>query len=324
MGLDPFLQELARRACLESTWNEAHLLGILSKVGPIGSGKGLEFLEIGVGDDAAVVVLQENRYSLCADLIAEKVHFDMEYFTPRDVGYKAIAVNISDLAAMGATPLFATVTISAPKDTNVAEIQSGITSACEEYGIVAVGGDLSDGASIVVSVSVVGGHFGRNPMLRSNLAAGDTIFVTGSLGGSAAGLRELKGSSGKASLSTRAKRHLHPLARIKEGIMLAEMKVMAAMDVSDGLAIDLWRMADASNCGFAVDNIPIQDGATLEDAISGGEDFELIFATNRPAEVVDAFKATGQREPIQIGIVRKDLEDREILGKRAHPLGYLH
>ncbi len=309
---------------MESAWNEAHLLGILSKVGPIGSGKGLEFLEIGPGDDAAVVVLQENRYSLCADLIAENVHFDMAYFAPKDVGYKAVAVNISDLAAMGATPLFATVTISAPKDTNVAEIQSGIASACEEYGIVVIGGDLSDGASIVVSISVVGGHFGRNPMLRSNLAAGSTIFVTGPLGGSAAGLRELKGSSNASHASTRAKRHLHPLARIKEGILLAEMGVVAAMDISDGLAIDLWRMADASNCGFKVDNIPIQEGATLEEAIYGGEDFELIFATNRPAEVETRFKANDLNEPIRIGIVQEGPEHREILGQQALPLGYLH
>ncbi len=309
---------------MESTWSEAHLLGILSKFGPIGSGKGLEFLEIGPGDDAAVVVLQENRYSLCVDLIAENVHFDMGYFSPKDVGYKAVAVNISDLAAMGATPLFATVAISAPKVTDIAEIQSGIASACEEYGILTVGGDLSDGTSIVVSISVVGGHFGRSPMLRSRLADGDILFVTGPLGGSAAGLRELKFPDATVQHTPRSERHIHPRARIAEGIFLSELGVVAAMDISDGLAIDLWRMADASKCGFDLDHIPVEAGATIDEAISGGEDFELLFSTSRPEEVEAAFRAKGLDDPIRIGTVKKDPTDRKILGKNALPVGYLH
>lgn len=309
---------------LSEGWNEADLLGLLTHGPSIGSGLGLAMVEIGPGDDAAVVELQENRYSICADLITENVHFDLEYFPLRAVGFKAIAVNISDLAAMSSTPLFATVTIAAPKSLDLLDLLAGIKSAAETYGIAVIGGDLSASNTLTVSVTAFGIN-NRSVMLRSCALAGETIMVTGPLGGSQAGLKVLQSGQPQNEMETSlANRHLFPVARVREGVALGRIGTRAAMDISDGLLIDLWRLCDASGVGFDLSEVPIAAGATLDDALSGGEDYELLFTTDDPQLVARTFSEEGLLPPTTIGRIVADIGSRTLYGEPCAPKGYLH
>jgi thiamine-monophosphate kinase len=170
------------------------------------------------------------------------------------------------------------------------ELFGGMRESCDEYALWLVGGDLSRGRDVSISVTVTGEVAPGKAVLRSGARAGDRVIVTGELGGSAAGLRltSLRTMPSAEQLAL-VRRHLRPTARVGEGGVLAGHGVTAMMDVSDGLALDLSRLARASGVGASVsiDDVPVAPGATIDDALGGGEDYELL-ATIPGADAVEA------------------------------------
>jgi thiamine-monophosphate kinase len=223
----------------------------------------------GVGDDCAVLRGEGNRYLLFkTDAVVKGVHF-----TPREkpelIGRKALCRALSDLAAMGAAPLAAVITLGVPKGESVRRLKgiyTGIEKAAKKYGVNLVGGETTRAKELFLSVALLGECRGYQPVLRSGAMPGDLIAVTGTLG------------------ATRASKHLLFEPRLAEGQWLAKEKFATAMmDLSDGLGADLPRLAEASGVSFQLDpeKIPRARGASLSAAINDGEDFELLF-TVRP------------------------------------------
>jgi thiamine-monophosphate kinase len=264
------------------------------------SGAGPE-VRVGPGDDAAVLAPGSGELVLTADVLVEDVHFTRSITLPRDLGYKAIVVNVSDIAAMGASPRAALVTLTVPRDVEAAwvmELYGGMREACDEHALWLVGGDISRGGEIGISVAVTGEVAPGRAVTRAGASPGDLVAVTGTLGASAAGLRVARsGRIGGDVDRTLLRTHVRGVARVGEGAALARHGATAMMDVSDGLAKDLARLATASGVGALVrtTDVPVAEGATLEDALGGGEDYELLATLPAPrlpaatAELRDAF-----------------------------------
>jgi thiamine-monophosphate kinase len=253
---------------------------------------------VGFGDDAAVVEPGPGHAILTADLLVEGVHFDRGSISAHDLGAKAIAVNVSDVAAMGGSPRFALVSIALPGDVEapwVMELYGGMRDACGEYALTLVGGDTNRADLLVVSVAVTGEVTPGGAIRRSGAQPGDLIVVTGSLGVAAGGLVLSRADPARAAaaLSHPWGRELvdalsRPVARVGEGQRLAQSGVTAMMDLSDGLAMDLPRLCRESGVGARLDlsSVPIAEALrsaasvlevdALELAVSGGEDYELL------------------------------------------------
>ncbi len=237
---------------------------------------------VGVGDDAAVVAPGSGELVLTTDALVEGSHFSRAAASARDIGYKAIAVNVSDIAAMGASPRFAlcALTLSDAVDAAwVMELFGGMREACDEHALSLVGGNLAHGPEVTVAVTVTGEVAPGRAITRAGARPGDVIVVPGSLGGAAAGLRL---SSGRTPPSGEERaaiiRYARPTPRVGEAGVLARFGATAMIDVSDGLALDLSRLCAASGVGALVRlaDVPIGPGASLDDALGGGEDYELI------------------------------------------------
>jgi thiamine-monophosphate kinase len=267
--------------------------------------------ETWIGDDAAVVSTPGGeRLLLAADAVVEGVHFDLDLVDPSDVGWKALAVNVSDIAAMGGIPLQALATVVGATAAVLDELVGGLAAAAEAYGCSIVGGDLSSGPCLMVSVAVTGATGDRAAVLRSNAQPGDVLFVTGALGSSAAGLRELQAPTEppppRGPRPGLVAAYRRPVARVNEGLAASVAGATAMIDVSDGLGVDLDHLATESRVGVVLDTVPIADGATLEEALAGGEDYELVFAATDAAAVFSAFEAASLRPPILIGACVSD------------------
>lgn len=225
-----------------------------------------------VGDDAAVV---SDGLLLASDAVVEGV--DFVHGTPAaDVGWRAVAANVSDIAAMGGVPDALLVTVVGPPSTDLDGLYAGIDEACGEYGCVVVGGDLSNGPALVVSVAITGEA--ERPVLRSGARAGDRLWVSGPLGGAAAsGYR------------------VRPRPPAALGPALAALGATAMIDVSDGLAADLGHVLDASCVGAEVDDddIPVAHGANPYQALTGGDDYELLFTLPPSVDAPDGCIALG-------------------------------
>jgi thiamine-monophosphate kinase len=269
--------------------------------------------EVWIGDDAAVISGRDGeRLLFTADLVVEGVHFDLGFGDLADAGWKALAVAASDIAAMGAAPRFALLSLAAPSGTDVDRFAAGVAEASSELDCPVIGGDLSAGPAVVASVTVGGGLAEQEqPLLRSGARAGDVLFVTGPLGASAAGLRLLRAEGQPASAASRAitggpadalaAAYRRPRARVGEGMAARRGGASAAIDVSDGLASDVRQLAAASRVGIVIDDVPVADGATWEEAVGGGEDYALILAAPEPARLRTEFAASGLAEPLVIG-----------------------
>jgi thiamine-monophosphate kinase len=254
---------------------------LLTAIHRVLSGPGLE-VAVGVGDDAAVVRRGVGDLVLTTDALVEGTHFSRATASAREVGAKAIVVNVSDVAAMGASPRYALCALTLSHDVDAAwvmELFGGMREACDEYAIWLVGGNLARGHEVTVAVTVTGEVAPGRAVTRAGGRPGDLLVVTGSLGGSAAGLRL---SSGRLPPTEDERaailRHLRPVARVGEGGVLARAGATSMIDVSDGLALDLSRLCAASGVGAAlrVADVPIGPAATIEDALGGGEDYELL------------------------------------------------
>lgn len=265
-------------------------------------------VRLGPGDDAALVEPGSALGVLTADLLVEDVHFDRATIAARDLGYKALVVNVSDVAAMGGSPRYALVTLGLPPDVEaswVVEVYAGFREAADEHALGIVGGDVSRSPTVVLSVTVTGEVPEWGAVTRSGAQPGHRIVVTGRLGAAAGGLRLARSGDAKAlhAAGTAWGRdllaaHFRPVARVGEGQTLAQAGAAAMMDISDGLSLDLWRLCRESEVGAAVrlDALPVaeelaplaeMDGAVdpLELALSGGDDYELLAAL--PADAVE-------------------------------------
>jgi thiamine-monophosphate kinase len=281
---------------------------------------------IGGGDDTAVVPMGAERVLITTDALVEGIDFHFSYCSGADVGWKVIAVNASDIAAMCGRPLWATVSLALPVDTAVATVDAvieGMLEAAAVWGIGVVGGDISRASEVSLSVAMVGAALADAPVMRAGAKVGDALCVTGSLGGAAAGLRLLQHrllSRGRAenhpsgqtsdsgvAIADLVARQLRPRARVQEASILARFALSSMIDLSDGLALDLSRLMMASDTGCEVDDatVPLDPGlgavygadrdAALELAMTGGEDFELLFtvADDSASAVTAAVEETG-------------------------------
>ena len=242
---------------------------------------------VGVGDDAAVIEYTGDKHLLfTSDMLCDGDHFTRGWSTPRQVGAKAMAVNVSDIAAMGGLPTYALASISLPDDVSVEYMDGfyeGVYSVADEHAFSVVGGDTTHGETMVVCVSMLGVVEKDMLSLRSDAKLGDLICVTGDLGKSAAGLELLKaGVKGDVSA------HLQPRCRLREAREITKY-CNALIDVSDGLGGEVNHVCRLSEVGAVVhrDRVPISDSTVesakkvgkdpLDYALYGGEDYELVF-----------------------------------------------
>ena len=259
--------------------------------------------DIWSGDDAAVVNVPSGRAALTTDLIVEDVDFRLDTFGPADIGWKALAINVSDIAAMGASPLYALATVSLHRDTPIElfeGIAEGLFEAAETFGVYVIGGDISEASELTVGATLIGIP-GERVVTRDGANPGDAICVTGELGGAAGGFLALERQIDAPELIERQRR---PRPRVEEGRAAARSGATAMIDLSDGLAMDLGHIVRASGVGCEIDlqSIPVDRHLGLLDvdptqlAVAGGEDFELLF-TIPDASTVDGIDVT------QIGVI---------------------
>ncbi len=263
-----------------------------------GAPPGSERVVLGSGDDAAIV-RPEGAEAVSVDMLVEGVHFEAPPFALRDVGHKALAVALSDLAAMGALPGEAYVQLGAPPartDAELLELADGIAAVAAAHGVVVAGGDISTAAVLTVAVTVVGAA--RDPadlVRRAGARPGDLVAITGELGGAAAGLALLREPGLGAGVSPELagllrERQTRPEPRLDAGRALASVGAQAMIDVSDGLVADATHVAEASGVAIVIDaeSLPVAAGVAevaaaagmdeLALVAAGGEDYELLVA----------------------------------------------
>ncbi len=292
-------------------------------------GNGIE--AFGLRDDAAVLDLQgAGPLVVSVDNVVEGVHVDLSLCSPADVGWKALMGALSDLAAVGAAPVGALVALCVPGGSGQGDqalgVMGGVAEASAASGCPVVGGDVSEAEQLVVAVTVLGTTEpgGRPPVPRAGAQPRDVLLVTGPCGGSAAGLRTLRGAG--AASGTSADAYRRPVARLREGALARVGGAHAMIDVSDGLALDLHRLADASGVGFRLDAVPVADGATEDEALGGGEDYELLIAVHEESAraLGDEFVEAGLRRPIRLGLLVADPSLRLLRGEPLARLGWQH
>jgi thiamine-monophosphate kinase len=225
---------------------------------------------VGLGDDAAVLRAPTGRWRwlFASDMLVEGVHFRRRVVPAWQIGWKALACNVSDIAAMGGTPRWAVVSLGLPPETPVPFVDGlydGLMRCARRYGVAIVGGDTVRAPQVVVDVAIMGTARPSQLVLRSGARVGDLLYVTGRLGG-----------------SYRSGRHARVAPRVDEARALVQrLHVHAMIDLSDGLASDLWQMSRASRVALRVEasKIPVsRAGRTVRHALMDGEDFELLFA----------------------------------------------
>lgn len=264
-------------------------------------------VRIGIGDDAAVIETEGSAdLVVCCDLLVEGVHFKPEWTPPKLLGRKSLAVSLSDVAAMGGTPRFATTSIALPQwcsSEYVDQFFDGLFAMAQSSGVSIIGGDTSSSRdSLFIDVTVIGECARGQAVGRRGAKSGDRIFVSGSLGGSALGLllfeQGFRLSDGKENpLRIPASRHLTPEPKLALGREIGCLGLASSMiDISDGLSTDLWHILDESNVGARIkaESIPIDQSTisiaqdrgidAVELALSSGEEYELLFTVG-PANI---------------------------------------
>lgn len=254
------------------------------------------WLVVGIGDDAAVVQPERSRLDvLSVDAIVEGVHFDRRFTPPAAIGHRALAVNLSDLAAMGAAPRLALLSLALPPTLPCDDfdgIVQGLVAVATRHRVHVAGGNVTrTSGPLVLDVTVSGTVKRRGYLTRHQARAGDELYVSGTLGAAAAGLECLRASDGVAGTSEGCvQRYLYPDPRVRAGMLLSRNRAATAcMDLSDGLADAARQLAEASGIGIVIDaaDVPVDPGARawfertgadpLTEAIRGGDDYELLF-----------------------------------------------
>jgi len=279
-----------------SELGEFGLIELLAKI--VGPARG--DVLVGIGDDAACWRTDASTQLATSDALIQDVHFTLSTTTWRELGWKALAVNLSDIAAMGGLPQYTLVALGLPGDTEVeqvAELYGGMAELARLFDVAIVGGDVVASPLLVLSLAVVG--VAQNTLIRSAAVPGDRIAVTGYLGASAAGLVMFKQGLefDKETAAALREAHLKPYPRVIEGQTLVRHGVRAAIDLSDGLVIDLSRLCKMSGVGARLfsERIPVHPlvrrsfrDDSIKLALSGGEDYELLFTAK--GEVIDQVK----------------------------------
>jgi thiamine-monophosphate kinase len=306
--------------------------------------------ELSIGDDAAVVRVPRGRAVLSTDMLLSGTHFSLDYFLPEEVGWRALSANLSDLAAMGATPLCYLVALAAPGDTPVATVDGifrGMARAAGPSGMRLMGGDTCRGDRLVLCLTVVGALMRGRPVSRDGARPGDTLYVTGTPGWSHLGLRLLRGGRPTNATGWRReamRRHLRPEARWREGMAAARSGAVSAMiDLSDGVLQDLAHLLERDGLGATLREeafplTPVFRRAAgvlgidpLAAFLAGGEDYELLMAVRpgRRGGFVRASRAF-PAAPTPIGEVtaepgiRVRRPDGSVLEGAALPRGFTH
>jgi len=268
-------------------------------------GSGNSSIIRGIGDDTAIVRPSSGSWSLLTtDLLTEGIHFDRRTASFSDIGYRAAVANLSDIAAMGGTPQYLLIALAVPRQGTGAQVHQlyrGVMAACRPHGVRLIGGDTSaSNGGWFLSLALVGAVAPHRALQRKGAKAGDLLYVTGTLGDSSIGLtllneaashrRSKHGALSHAHKQFLIRRHLHPIARVKEGRWLSAGRLAtAAIDLSDGLSGDLRHLCDESSVGAEVDlsAIPLSQACwayaqsrrlnPIAVALAGGEDYELLF-----------------------------------------------
>jgi thiamine-monophosphate kinase len=310
-------------------------------------------LVVGIGDDAAVAAVDRGALQvLTTDALVEGVHFDRRFSTPCDIGYKALAVNVSDVAAMGAAPRLALLSLMLPPSLPVQDVDGlidGLVELAGQTGVTLAGGNITRSPGpLVVDVTVVGSVKPRRVLTRNGGRPGDDIYVSGRIGAASAGLEWLKASSsGPASmpddpvLADCVRRHRRPEPRSRLGMLLGRTRAATAcMDLSDGLADAVRQIAESSGTGAALDGarLPVHAGALewfasagidpVTASLSGGDDYELVFTVSSRARsrlrLIDR-----QARGLQLTRIGELTKDRRLIVQRqgaSEPLpgGFVH
>ena len=306
---------------------------------------------LGIGDDAAVVRGGRNLLQvLTTDALVETIHFDRRFSTPADIGYKALAVNASDLAAMGATPHVALLSLMLPPETPVDDVDAlldGLFEVARTISVTLVGGNITRSPGpLIVDVTLTGWVHARKILARSGGRPGDTLYVSGSIGGASAGLSWLQ-THGRdealrdPNLADCVRRHVRPEPRTRLGKMVGRNRAASAcMDLSDGLADAVRQIAEVSGTGAKIDlsAVPVHPGARTwfaslgEDPVArslqGGDDYELLMAV--PARARRRFlNAARLAREVDVTPIGELTETRELItvsdtGERALPSGFVH
>lgn len=280
---------------------------------------------LGRGDDAAVVAATDGRFVVTTDVLVQDRHFRSEWSTGTDVGRRAATVNFADVAAMGARPTALVTALVLPAEVEVdwvLQLADGLGQECRRWGAGAVGGDLSGGPVITVSVTAHGDLHGRAPVLRSGARPGDVLAHAGTLGYSAAGLALLSAGVPAAPVESgpaAVRAYLCPDAPVEAGPAAAEAGARAMLDLSDGLLRDAGRMAAASNVCLDLDGQVLDRAAAqlvaparacgqdpLGWVLGGGEDHGLLAAFPAEAVLPPEFTPIGRVEAAPTGIVLVD------------------
>ncbi len=277
-------------------------------------------LVLGMGDDCAIYRPRGAPEDLLftTDLLIEGVHFRHDTHPPEAAGHKALARGLSDIAAMGGTPRFCLLSLAVGARAGapwIGRFYDGLLRLARSAGAPLAGGDLARARSTACDIVVCGAVPRGRALRRDGARPGDAIYVSGGLGGSALGLKR---KTGKAWA-----RHLRPQPRLDLGVFLRErLRASAAMDLSDGLSLDLHRLALASGLEAAIGPPPRFPGATLEHALHGGEDYELLFTVRPRIAVPPTFAGL----PLtRIGVMRRGQPGAVCLsGQPLPPLGYDH
>jgi len=285
-------------------------------------------LVVGIGDDAAVISPAENyEQVICIDTMVEGIHFTKSTMSPFDVGYKSVAINLSDIAAMGAIPKYYLVSISIPQSwsqNELYELYEGMNEIANEFRLDLIGGDtVSSKHQLVVTVTVIGEVEKGKAVLRRQAKPGDVVFVTGTLGDSAAGLHLLlhqeKNSITNDDYQFLAFRHQRPSPRVKVGREVSKLERASLNDISDGIASELNEIAEASNVSILIHHhlLPLSDSLQkfqyefmYDWVLFGGEDFELVGTTSK--ESFEVLKQACEKEGIQITQIGEVLHSENV------------
>lgn len=251
---------------------------------------------VGIGDDAAIIKNSFDKYLVATtDALVEDIHFNLKTFTPYQIGWKAAASNLSDIAAMGANPKHLLISMGLPEDLTLSfwnEIYRGIKKLSSNYGVCIIGGNIVKSPKLFISITLLGEVAKDSYITRRGAKIGEKLVVTGYLGNSQAGLNILEH---KIHLNKEAKKflvnkHLLPQPKIKEGLIISKNKLASCMiDISDGLSGELYKLKEENKVGFRIfeEKLPCSPALKLfcensntnfvEIALSGGEDYELLF-----------------------------------------------
>ena len=300
---------------------------------------------VGPGDDAAVIAPERGALEVwTTDVQVEDVHFDRRFSPPDAIGHRALAVNLSDLAAMGARPRAALLSLVLPPALEVRVVDGlldGFLALADRHRVTIVGGNISRSPGpLMIDVTAVGSVRPRRALTRASARPGDEVYVTGSIGDAAVGLASLR-QGGTASLAAQQERYLRPEPRVRAGLLLgASRAASACMDLSDGLADAVRQVAAASQAGITLDAdaLPVapdvrrwheQNGHdAIQAVLAGGDDYELMFTVRRAhrGRLRHVVQHLGDLPLTRIGVVTRD---RRVVVRTAHderpvPDGFSH